>query len=94
MTYADDDVDCIEGEVRVGAMVGGDAVFTGERPDVGSNRAVAASAGDSFIVSEVPMEGEGRFKHACNRFGDAAVVKTTPMFGGSSGSATSLGDMR
>ncbi len=42
-------------------MVGSDAVVTGERPDVGSNRAVAASARDSVVVPEVLTEGEGRF---------------------------------
>ncbi len=52
MTFTDDDVDCIEGEVGGGAMVGGDAVVTGERPDVGSNCAAAASAGDSVVVPE------------------------------------------
>ncbi len=40
-------------------MVGGVAVVAGERPDVGSNRAVAASAGDSVVVSGVLKEGEG-----------------------------------
>ncbi len=58
-----------------------------------SNRAAAASAGDSVSVSGVLTGGEGRCWHACNRFGDVAVVKATPLIGGSSGSATSPGRM-
>ncbi len=40
-------------------MVGGAAVVTDERSDVGSNRAVAASAGDSVVVSGVLTGGLG-----------------------------------
>ncbi len=74
-------------------MVGGAAVIADERPDVGSNRASAASAGDSALVLRVLTGGEGRRWHACNRFGDIAVVKAAPLVGGSSGSATSPGRM-
>ncbi len=74
-------------------VVGGAAVVADELPDVGSNRAAAASVGDSVSVSGVLTEGEGRRWHACNRFGDVAVAKATPLVGGSSGSATSPGRM-
>ncbi len=53
-------------------------------PDIGENCAVA---GDSVAVSRMANESE-RFLHSCNRFSDIAPV---PLFGGSSGSATSLG---
>ncbi len=52
-------VGCIAGEAGAGAVVGGDAVVADERPDVGSNRAAAASAGDSAFVSGVLTGGEG-----------------------------------
>ncbi len=52
-------VGCIAGEARTGAVVGGAAVVADERPDVGSNRAAAASAGDSALVSGVLTGGEG-----------------------------------
>ncbi len=74
-------------------MVDDAAVIADERPDVGSNRAAAASAGDSVSVAGVVTGGEGRRWHACNRFGDVSVVKATPLVGGSSGSATSPGRM-
>ncbi len=48
-------VGCVAGEAGVGAVVGGGAVVADERPDVGSNRAAAASAGDSALVSGVLM---------------------------------------
>ncbi len=53
------DVGCIAGEAGTGALVGGAAVVADERPDVGSNRAAAASAGDSALVSGVLTGGEG-----------------------------------
>ncbi len=40
-----------EDRCGAGAMVGGAAALTDERSDVGSNCAVAASAGDSVVVS-------------------------------------------
>ncbi len=46
-------VGCIAGGAGAGAMVGGAAVVADERPDVGSNRAAAASADDSVLVSGV-----------------------------------------
>ncbi len=66
-------------------MVGGAAVVADERPDVGSNRAAAASTGDSVSVSRVLTGCEGRRWHACNRFGDVAVVKAAPLVGGAVG---------
>ncbi len=39
-------------------MVGGAAVVADEWPDVGSNRAVAASSGDSVVVPGVLTEFE------------------------------------
>ncbi len=42
---------CVAGKAAAGAVVGGAAVVANEGPDVGSNRAAAASAGDSFLVS-------------------------------------------
>ncbi len=91
MTCAGDGVGCVTGEAGAGAVEGGAVVVADERPDVGSNRAAAASACDSVLVPRVLTEGEGRCWHPCNRFSDVAVVKTTPLFGGSSGSATSPG---
>ncbi len=52
-------VGCIAGEAGAGAVVGSAAVVADERPDVGSNRAAAASAGDSALVSGVLTGGEG-----------------------------------
>ncbi len=52
-------VGCIAGEAGAGAVLGGAAVVADERPDVGSNRAAAASAGDSALVSGVLTVGEG-----------------------------------
>ncbi len=40
-------------------MVVGGAVVADERPDIGSNRAAAASAGDFALVSGVLTGGEG-----------------------------------
>ncbi len=51
-------IGCVAGEA--GAVVGGGAVDADERPDVGSNRATASSAGDSVSVPRVLTEGEGR----------------------------------
>ncbi len=62
-------------------MMGGVAAVTGERPDMGGNHAVAASADDSVVVSRVVKEGGEGCWHACNRFGDNAVTKPTPRFG-------------
>ncbi len=59
MACAGNAVGCIAGEAGAGAMVGGGAVVADERPDVGSNRAAAASAGDSALVSGVLTGGEG-----------------------------------
>ncbi len=87
--HADNGVGCVAGEAGAGAMVGGAAVVADEQPDVGSNRADAASAGDSLLVSGVLTGSECRCWHACNRFVDVAVVKPTSLVGGSSGSATS-----
>ncbi len=50
---AGNDVGCVAGEANAGAVVGGAAVVADEWPDVGSNRAAAASAGDSDLVSGV-----------------------------------------
>ncbi len=47
MACAGNGVGCVAGEVGAGAMVGGAVVVADERPDVGSNRAAAASAGVS-----------------------------------------------
>ncbi len=52
-------VGCVVGEAGAGAVVGGAAVVADERPDVGSNCAAAASAGDSALVSGVLTGGEG-----------------------------------
>ncbi len=86
-------VGCIAGEAGAGAVVGGAEVVADERPDAGSNRATAASVGDSVLVSGVLTGGGDRCWNACNRFGDVAVVKAAPLVGGSSGSATSPGRM-
>ncbi len=53
-------VGCVVREAEAGAMVGGGAVMADEWSDVGSNRAVAASTGDSVLISWVLTEGEGR----------------------------------
>ncbi len=90
---AGNDVGSVAGEAGAVVMVGGVAVVADERPDVGSNRAVAASASESVVVSGVLMEDEDGCWHACNRFGDAVVVKATPLIGGSSGSSTSPSGM-
>ncbi len=71
----------VAGEAGAGEVVGCAAVVADERPDVGSNRAAAASAGDSALVSWLLTGGVGR----CNRFGDVAVVKATPLVGGAVG---------
>ncbi len=60
MACAGNGVGCVAREARAGAVVGGAAVVADERSDVGSNRAVAASAGDSVLVSWVLTGGEGR----------------------------------
>ncbi len=70
-------------------MVGVAAVLADKRPDVGRNRSVATLD----VVSGVLTEGESGCWHACNRFGYAAVVKSTPLVGGSSGSGTPPGGM-
>ncbi len=53
MACAGNSIGCVAGEAGAGAVVGGAAVVADERPDVGSNRAAAASAGDSVSVSGV-----------------------------------------
>ncbi len=53
MAYAGNGVAFVAGEAGAGAVVGGAAVVADERPNVGSNRAAAASAGDSVSVSGV-----------------------------------------
>ncbi len=93
MACAGNGVGCVAGGAGAGAVVGGAAVVADERPDVGSNRAAAASAGGSVLVSGVLTGGEGRWWNDCNRFGDVAVVKAAQLVGGSSGSATSPGRM-
>ncbi len=47
----------VEGEAGAGAVVGGAAVVADELPDVGSNHAATASAGDSVLVSGVLTAG-------------------------------------
>ncbi len=59
MACAGNGVGCVAGEARAGAVVGCATVVADERPDVGSNRAAAASAGDSALVSGVLTGGEG-----------------------------------
>ncbi len=49
----------VAGKAGAGAMVGANAAAD-ERLDVGSNRAAAASAGDSVVVSRVLTGGESR----------------------------------
>ncbi len=61
MVCVGDDVRCVAGEARAGAMAGGVAVAADEPLDVGSNRAFAASAGDSVVVSGVLTAGEEGF---------------------------------
>ncbi len=51
---------CVAGEAGAGAVVGGAAVVADERPDVGSNRAAAAYAGDYVLVPRVLTECAGR----------------------------------
>ncbi len=53
------DFGCVAGEAEAGALVVRAAVVADKRPDVGSNRAVAASTGNSVVVSGVLTEGEG-----------------------------------
>ncbi len=60
MACAGNGVGCVAGEAGAGAVADGDAVVADERTDIGSNRAVAASAGDSVLVSWVFTGGEGR----------------------------------
>ncbi len=43
-------VGCVAEEARAGAVVCGGAVVPDVRPDVGSNRAAAPSAGDPVLV--------------------------------------------
>ncbi len=81
----------VAGEAGAGVMVGGAAVVADERPDVGSNRAVAASVMGSGLVSGVLTGGKGRCWNACNRFGDVAAAKSAPLIGGNSGTDTSPG---
>ncbi len=54
---------------EAGPIVGGFAVVTDERSDVGGNCAVAASAGDLVMVSRVGTKGEEGCWHSYNRFG-------------------------
>ncbi len=84
-----DNVGCAAGEAGARVMVGGVEVVADERPDFGRNRAAAASTGDSVVVSGVLTEG--RTEADC--FGDVAVMKATPLAGGSSGPATPSGGM-
>ncbi len=60
MACAGNGVGCVAGGAGAGAMVGGAVVVADERPDVGSNRAVAAFVGDSVVVSGVLTKGGGR----------------------------------
>ncbi len=53
------DVSCVTRVAGAGAMVVGAAIVADERPDVGGDRVVAASEGDSVVVSGVLTEGEG-----------------------------------
>ncbi len=59
MACAGNSVGCVAGEAVTGWVEGDAAVVADERPDVGSNRAAAASAGDSALVSGVLTGGEG-----------------------------------
>ncbi len=54
---------------EAGPIVGGFAVVTDERSDVGGNCAVAASTGDLVMVSRVVTKSEEGWWHSCNRFG-------------------------
>ncbi len=58
MACAGNGVGLVAGEAGAGAVEGGAAVVADEWPGAGSNRAVAASTGDSFVVSSVLSEGE------------------------------------
>ncbi len=60
MACAGNGVGYVAGEAGASAVVGGAAVISDERSDVGSNRAAAASAGDSVLVSGALTGGEGR----------------------------------
>ncbi len=53
MACSGNGVGCVAGEAGAGVVVGGAAVVADERTDVGSNRAAAASADDSVLVSGV-----------------------------------------
>ncbi len=59
MACAGNAVGCVAGKAGAGTMVGGAAVVADDWPDFGSNRAVAASTGDSVLVSGVLTESEG-----------------------------------
>ncbi len=50
MACAGDGVGCVAGQAGASAVEGGAVVVADERPDVGSNRAAAASACDSVLV--------------------------------------------
>ncbi len=58
MACAGDYVGCVSGGSGADSVVGGVAVVTDKRLDVGGNREVAASAGDSAAVSRVVAKGE------------------------------------
>ncbi len=75
-------VGCGAGEAGAGSVVGGVAAVTDERPDVGGNRAVSASTGDSVAVSGVVTEGEG----------DADTHITVFVMCGGEGSPTARGE--
>ncbi len=60
MACASHGVGCVAREAGAGVVVGGAAVVADERKGVGSNRAAAASSGDSVLVPRVLTEGEGR----------------------------------
>ncbi len=53
MACAGNGFGCVAGEAGAGAVVGSAAVVADERPDVGHNRAAAASACDSVLASGV-----------------------------------------
>ncbi len=55
MVCAGDDVRCVALESGAGAVAGGVAVAADEPSDVGSNRAVAAFAGDSVVFLECSL---------------------------------------
>ncbi len=50
MACAGNGFGCVAGEAGAGAVVGDGVVVADELPDVGSNRATAAYAGDSVLV--------------------------------------------